>query len=79
MTTDARERKRAADRKYYASYKGRLNRWRKGEFDARDTKLRVLARDLGYSVVFIGVDTVKLTTVAYSGSVNNALLFLGES
>lgn len=76
MTPEQREQKRARDRKYYASYKGRINRWRKGEFDARDDKVRSLARSLGYTVTFTSVDDIKLTKTSFRGSVYDAYLWL---
>lgn len=70
------ERKRAADRKYYASPKGRINRWKKGDFDARDKKLRRLARWNGLSVVFTSVDTVQLKAITFDGDVQDAISYL---
>lgn len=72
------QHKRDADRKYYASYKGRLNRWRKGELDARDLKLRRLAREAGFSVRFLGVDTVELVLPVFTGNPRQAIDILSD-
>lgn len=71
--TDA---KREADLKYYHSAKGRLNRWRKGELDARDAKLRSMARKAGLTVYFTGVDSVVVSERKFSGAATEAIQFL---
>lgn len=70
------EAKREADRKYYASRKGRINRWMKGDLDARDDRLRALARKHKLHVTFTTVDTVVLRETAYQGDVKGAIEWL---
>lgn len=71
------EAKRLSDKKYYASPKGRANRWRKGELDGRDNSLRLAARAAGMSVSFTGIDSVVLTPRSvFRGSVAEAQAFL---